>query len=366
MSGIGSGWLSLLVTVLGTLAGAARAAPAVTEHPMEPLAWRTALREGVEAAARDFSGELALYVRDVSTGEEYGYNASTPMYLSSTIKVAVMLEVLHQVDAGTLTLQTPILFKPEDVRDGMGPMAKVPPGTALPVRTLLDYMMVHSDNAAADLLMGHVGIDRVNASLERRGVRFGPLVTLLDDRRHVYGKLDPRGAEVTPSQVQELGRRGTLATRAKSLAETLSRSPAWAGSDLEAAFNSFYEEGVNSAPMSEMGQLLEQLARCEGLSPAMCEHAQALMRSCRTGQSRILAGLPDSASWAHKTGTQHRRACDVGILQLQKGRPIVVAACTRDFQQVSEAERLLARIGRTLTQAFQQATEASGGYSAPP
>jgi beta-lactamase class A len=360
--GIGSGWLSLFVTLLGTLAGAAPAAPAVSEQPT----WRAVLREGVETAAREFDGELALYVRDVTTGEEYGHNATTPMYLSSAIKVAVMMEVLRQVDAGALTLDTPIRFEPEDVRDGMGPMAKVSPGAVLPVRTLLEYMMVHSDNAAADLLMGQVGIDRVNAGLERRGVRFGPLVTLLDDRRHVYGKLDPRGTEVAPSQVRELGRSGTLSTRAQSLAETLSRSPAWAGSDLEAAFNSFYEEGVNSAPMSEMGRLLEQLSRCEGMSPAMCEHAHALMRSCRTGQSRILAGLPGTASWAHKTGTQHRRACDVGILQFQAGRPIVVAACTRGFRRVSDAEQVLARIGRTLTKAFGSTPVRSGRYSAPP
>ena len=338
--------------------------------------WATVLHEGVTAAVRDFPGELALYVRDLSTGEEYAYNAEVPMYLSSAIKVAVMLEVLRQVDAGALTLETPVRFGPEDVRDGMGPMAKVPLGIQLTVATLLEYMMVHSDNAAADLLIGQVGIDRVNAGLEQRGVRFGPLVTLLDDRRRVYGKLAPKGAEVTPPQVRELGRRGSLGARARSLSEVLGQSPAWGGNELEAAFRSFYAEGTNSAPMREVGRLLEQVARCEGLSAALCEHAQVLMRSCDTGRARIRAGLPDTAVWAHKTGTQHRRACDVGILELQEGRPIVVAACTRGFRRVPEAEQLLARIGRTLTVAFEAKASPTngmsptgtgrGGYSAPP
>jgi beta-lactamase class A len=348
--GIGSsGWPRLLVALLVTLTGAARAEP----RGPKPASWTSVLHEDITAAARDFHGELALYVRDIRTGETYAYNAGVPMYLSSAIKVAVMLEVLRQVDAGTLTLETPRVFGPEDVRDGMGPMAKVPTGTRLTVAMLLEYMMVHSDNAAADMLIGLVGIDSVNADLERRGVRFGPLVTLLDDRRRVYGKLAPEGAEVTPPQVRELGQRNSLASRAQGLSEVLGQSPAWSGHALEAAFRAFYAEGTNSAPMREVGRLLEQVARCERLSAASCERAQTLMRSCDTGRARIRAGLPDTARWAHKTGTQYRRACDVGLLEFQPGRPIVVAACTRGFRRVPDAERLLARVGRALTRAFE-------------
>ena len=357
--GIGNsgGWLSLLVTLLGATSGAA---PAVTEPP----AWHSVLGQDVEAAARDFDGALALYVRDLDTGEEYAFNASTPMYLSSAIKVAVMLEVLRQVDARTLALEQPIVFGPDDVRDGMRPLAKVPPGTPLTVATLLEAMMIHSDNAAEDLLIGQVGIDPVNAGLARRGVHFGPLVSLLEDRRHVYGKLDPRGAKLAPAQIHELGRTHSLASRAEALSRVLGHAPAWTASELESAFSAYYAEGTNSAPMREVGRLLEQVARCEGLSPAACERAKALLRRCDTGRARIRAGLPDTAVWAHKTGTQHRRACDVGLLEWKQGPSLVVAACVRDFRRVSEAERLLARIGRTLTRAFQRTPETADSVSA--
>jgi beta-lactamase class A len=348
----------LVVALLGTPAGAG---PRGSEPP-----WPAVLEQGVEAAARDFHGELSLYVRDVRTGAEYAHGAEAPMYLSSAIKVAVMLEVLRQVDAGTLALDTPVLFEPEDVRDGMSPLAKVAPGTRLPVATLLEYMMVYSDNAAADLLLARVGLDNVQAHLEARGVRFGPLVTLLDDRRRVYAKLDPRGAELSSTQVRELGTSHSLASRARHLSELLGQSPPWTGSELHAAFMAYYAEGTNSASMKQVGLLLDQLARCEGLSPTSCERALALMRSCRTGRGRILAGLPAGADWAHKTGTQHQRACDVGILHVTPDRPMVVAVCTKGFRQVSEAEALMARIGRTLTEAFLDTEAPAGGYSAPP
>lgn len=357
--GLGHGWVPLLlVALLGTQAGAG---PRVSEPP-----WLAVMKDGVEAAARDFDGQLTLYVRDVRTGEEYTWGADRPVYLSSTVKVAIMLEVLRQVDAGTLALDTPILFEPEDVRDGMSPLAKVKPGTRLPVATLLESMMVYSDNAAADLLLGRVGLGNVQANLERRGVRFGPLVTLLDDRRRVYAKLDPRGATLPSRKVRELGTSNSLASRARHLSELLGHTPAWTGPELHAAFLAYYGEQTNSAPMRQMGLLLDQLARCEGLSPALCERAQALMRQCHTGRGRILAGLPAGADWAHKTGTQHQRACDVGILRLRPDRPVVVAACTQGFRQVSDAEGLFARLGRTLARAFGGTPAAPERYSAPP
>jgi beta-lactamase class A len=75
------------------------------------------------------------------------------------------------------------------------------------------------------------------------------------------------------------------------------------------------------------------------------------MRGCHTGRGRIAAGLPKTATWEHKTGTQHRRACDLGILYLQPDHPIVIAACTRNFWHVSDAEQLFSRLGRILSTA---------------
>lgn len=142
-----------------------------------------------------------------------------------------------------------------------------------------------------------------------------------------------------------------LCRLAPSGAPPVSAVPAWSGRDLDRAFAAYYAEQVNSASMKEMGQLLGQVARCEGLSAESCARARTLMHSCRTGRGRIAAGLPGTAKWEHKTGTQHRRACDLGIVEFQPGRPIVIAACTRNFWRVADAERLLANLGAIISQA---------------
>ena len=335
---------ALLLTVL---APASAAAEALDERPGTP--WTSELPALVEEAAAAFDGELSLYVLDVASGDEYGYDADTPTYLSSAIKLAVMLEVLHQVERQQLHWDEVLEFGPEDIRDGMHRLGRVQPGARLTVETLLEYMMQDSDNAAADLLIRRVGLENVSAQLVSRGIQTGPVSSLLDERRRVYARLDPRARALTPGQVRALGTHDSLAARARFLSALMGQSPPWAGEALDAAFAAFYAERVNSASMREMGRLLAQVARCEGLGEEGCARAHALLRACRTGRGRISAGLPASAVWAHKTGTQHRRACDMGLLYLQPERPIVIAACTRNFWRVSDAERLFARLGRLIS-----------------
>jgi beta-lactamase class A len=337
------------VCILLFVALAAPSVEASRERPAAP--WTAGLHTLVDEAARDFDGELSLYVLDVESGEEYAYDADRPTYLSSAIKLAVMLEVLHQVDSQQLTWDERLELGPEDVRDGMHRLGQARVGERFSIATLLEYMMVDSDNAAADLLIQRVGVERVKAQLVARGIQTGPVSSLLEERRRIYSKLDPRAKELSANQIRSLGEQASPGSRARFLTTMWEDAPAWKGRDMDRAFGAYYAENVNSASMRGMGQLLGQIARCEGLSTESCARAHELMRSCRTGQSRIAAGLPKTASWAHKTGTQHRRACDLGILHLQSGRPIVIAACTRNFWGVGEAERLFARLGQIISNA---------------
>lgn len=338
--------------VVSLLIAAVLATPAPEAPGERPgTGWLSGLGPSVEEAASGFDGELSLYVLEVESGESYAYDADTQTYLSSAIKIAVMLEVLHQVELQQLSWDELLELRPEDLRDGMHRLGGARPGIRLPVATLLEYMMGDSDNAAADLLIRRVGLERIKAQLAARGIQTGPLLSLLEERQRIYARLDPRAQELAPAQIQALGQQASLASRARFLSELMEHSPAWAGRDLDRAFSSFYEEKVNSASMRQMGRLLAQVARCEGLSEEGCTRAHNLMRACRTGRGRIAAGLPKTAAWAHKTGTQHRRACDLGILELRPGQTIVIAACTRRFWHVADAERLFSRLGQLISDA---------------
>lgn len=334
------------------------AAPA---HP----AWQDRVRDRVADALRSFPGALSLYVQDLASGTELALDADAPTHLSSAIKVVVMLEALRQVDEGARRLDDAIVFTEDDVRDGVGPIRRGPPGRSFTLRELLVLMMDRSDNAAADLLMRWLGLDAVNRLPARRGVSFPPIDTLIGERRRVYAKLDPRGALLTPRQILSLGETPTTEERARLFSRLVGREPAFTRDDLLGAFQAYYRDQVNSASMRQVGALLAQTARCDGLSPSSCRLAETLLRDCTTGTHRIRAGLPADVDWGHKTGTQEQRACDVGILRPAPGRAIVVAACTRDFGTVPEAERLMRRIGAAVWEALGAPARAGGRLTAP-
>jgi beta-lactamase class A len=317
-----------------------------------PSPWAETLDAGVREVARGFAGEVSVFVQDVSTGEAYGFDADRPAYLSSTIKVVVALAVLRQVDAGQMALSNVIVTGPEDQRDGVGPLRASRPGARLTIAQLLELMLSRSDNEAADLLIGRVGVAALQSEVRQRGVDFGPFISLLEERRQVYGAMDPRGRDITPAQVRELGLTDSFEERALSFSRMVNHSPSFSAGDLGRAFEVFYSSGANSGSMRQMGLLLAQVARCDGLSPDSCERVQSLMRGCRTGSHRIRAGLPPGVGWAHKTGTQYRRACDVGFSSLAPHHAVVIAACARDFEQLPKAEAALAAIGRVTWNAF--------------
>jgi beta-lactamase class A len=304
-------------------------------------------------------------VRDLAADREYAEDADAPVYLSSTIKVVVMLEALRQIDAGELSLRDSVVFGPDDLRDGIGPLRRSSLGRSLSVRALLGLMMDESDNAAADLLMGILGMENVNRLPAARGAHFSLLVTLLDERRLVYGRLHPAGYGLTPEQVAKLREPPTLDAQAALFSSMIGRSPAFTGEDLAAAFGAYYARRINSASMRDMGKLLSQIASCEELSPVSCALARRLMASCATGANRVRAGLPPGVEWGHKTGTQVGRACDVGILYARPDRPIVIAACTRDFETVRDAERLMADVGRAVWKATSPDLEEADGRAPP-
>jgi beta-lactamase class A len=311
---------------------------------------------------RAHPGTLSLYVQDVASGEDYGYGADAPSYLSSTIKLVVALEVLRQVDEGTLALGQTLPLRTEDVRDGVGPLGPEAVGSWPRVDELLELMLVRSDNSAADRLIALVGEAQLDAEVARRGLHFGPLRSLLFERHLLYGLLDPRGAQLSGLQLRELGRHESLQARAEAFAQLVGEAPERYGAlDLVRAFEALYATGMNSAPAREMGALLAQVSRCEALSAASCERLHALMLRCRTGAARIRAGLPAPLPWAHQTGTQYQRACDVGFFLRAPGRPVVVVACARDFVRVPEAEAAFAELGRAVSEALGEGSPLPGG-----
>ncbi|MFY0990566.1 serine hydrolase [Halomonas sp. C05BenzN] len=316
--------------------------------------WKARLEARLATLEAGFDGEFGVVVRPLGGGEPFGWRADESWYLASLVKVPVAIELLARAEAGTLSLDERLVLHESDYVDGAGPTNWAPPGAELSLRDLLEPMLTVSDNTASDMLIGLLGLEAVNrraAAMTGEG-GLEPITTLVDVRRHVYAGLHPRAFELSGLDFIELQKRDDDAARLDWLAGRLGipRESLRLGS-LDAAFAAYYATGLNSGRLDAFAELLAALGEGRALGPAATARLLSTMERTTSGERRLEAGLGRELRFAHKTGTQHRRSCDAGILTLGEAadtRRLVIAACTRGEREVERAERVLAAIGRSI------------------
>jgi beta-lactamase class A len=323
--------------------------------------WYHTLKSDIARIEAAHAGQLGVFIKDLRTGEALSFRATEPWYVASGVKVPIALEVMRQIESGRISFDTKIRLAESDYVDGAGQTNSHPPGTFLSVRYLMEQMLVHSDNTASDLLIRLVGIDRVNAMVkEQIPSGFYPITTLADVRRLAFGVFHPGAMALKGRDFLVL----------KSLSEESRKLAALAGilrlgagqlraKNLGEAFSEYYETRLNSATLSSYGGLLENLESGKILhDPSSLRELGAIMTRVETGKRRIKAGLPATIAFAHKTGTQHARVCDMGTAwQREAGPKVVIVACVRNFASLIEAEKDLKSVG--------EAVYKSGVLSAP-
>lgn len=110
-------------------------------------------------------------------------------------------------------------------------------------------------------------------------------------------------------------------------------------------YRRFYETGVNRAPMKSVGELFEKMIRGDLVSERASEQMLELMTGARTSTHRLLGRLPRGTKVAHKTGSQYLRLCDLGVIFLPDGKPLICTVCTEEGE-VPKAEAVVAKLAR--------------------
>jgi beta-lactamase class A len=326
---------------------AALAAPAL--HAADD-GWQEKLQEGILSLNRGIQGEVGLYVKDLSSGEEYSFRGEEDWYLASGVKVPVAVELLKQVEGGKRSLEETVAFQADDLIDGSPILSGVKPGSWLSLRYLLEQMIIYSDNTATDLIIREIGLAAVNRGTSGISPGFHPITTLSDVRRITYSGIYPKALELKNADILRL-KSVREKKRVRALASILQEKEEDAREkSVGSAFSAYYAKKLNSAPLRAYGLLLEKVAEGKVLEPASRDLLIGIMERTATGVHRIRAAFRPGIVWAHKTGTQHGRICDFGYAwpKSERGRKVVIAACARDFPSVKKAERALRSVGEAI------------------
>ena len=111
-----------------------------------------------------------LCVREVDGDLEVTDGADELVATASVFKVAVALEVFRQASAGRLDPRERLLVGPEGRTPGPTGLSVFADEAELSVRDLVTMMLTVSDNAATDVLIDRVGLDRLHATLADLGL----------------------------------------------------------------------------------------------------------------------------------------------------------------------------------------------------
>jgi beta-lactamase class A len=272
----------------------------------------TALRTQLEQIRRPFPGDMSVYMKNLSTGEEIALDSDKVFETFSVIKLAIAAEVLHQVEQGKFSLSDRIPLTAANERLPSGVLYALDPGLTPTVKDLLTLMIIISDNEATDALADKVGRDKVTAYAHSLGLANTSIeFSDLDWDRTWLGTLVP-------------------SYRRASGDETVNFPfDRYSDQQVEDAFgHTIYHAGIyfGHSTTREIGRLLEMMATGKLVSKSASDLILGIMEKQQVND-RFPRYL-ENVRIAHKTGDgQPFIANDAGVLWVND-KPIVLVVFT--------------------------------------
>lgn len=253
--------------------GASLLLPATSRARTAPLDPASRLR-AIEHAS---GGRLGAFVLDTGSGRSFGWRADERFCHCSTFKLSLAALALHESDAGHLDLTETLPFSKADIVGYSPVVEKNLSAGRLSVLELARAVQITSDNAAANVLMRHLGGPEAVTRFWRQ----------IGDRTSRLDGYEP-SINVIPPGTEE------NSTTPRAMADTVRRIV--------------------------LGDVLSKNSRTL---------IQTWMAATQSGQNRIRAGIPADWRGYDKTGTGMRpgignKTNDLAVLMPPGGRcPLV-------------------------------------------
>jgi beta-lactamase class A len=295
-------FLLLLIAVLVCVPAIAQCCPEKPTAEKRQALWQK-LQEELGAIDKELDGVMGLAVKDLMSGETFFIHGDEIMPQASSIKIAVLANLYLQAQQGKLKLTDEYVVRASDLVTGSDIMLGLTPGvTRLTLRDLATMMVAVSDNSATNVLIGHIGMENVNAMLDTQGLHATRL------RRQMM--------------------------------------------DLKAAG----EGRENVSTPREMMTLLETIYRGKLLNKEMTADFIKVLSTHK--ESSLLQGLPDDAAAASKPGELEAVRNDSGII-LVKGRPYILCVMTTYLKDEKEGAAAIRKIAALTYSYFDRLARAS-------
>lgn len=153
---------------------------------------RLTLEERIEAELKSYDGTMGLYIDDLK-GNVITRFPDEKFETASTIKVYILAALFDAIEQGKASLKDMLTCEERFWIDGSGILGSLEVGTTLSVKNVATLMIIVSDNIATNMLIDYLGIDNINACIQKLGCKDTVLHNVLDFAKyHQLGTTTPR------------------------------------------------------------------------------------------------------------------------------------------------------------------------------
>ena len=299
----------------------------------------TELQQTIEELIKPVQGIMGVCVQDVASGQEIGVRLDEPLPMASVCKIPILVTAYRRHDAGKLDLTERIEITEATRCFGSGLFNAFDVGLRPTVHDLLLMMIVVSDNAATDLILGQLDAEEVTRTMQGLGLNHirvqRTIARLIGD---YFIALDPGLGEM------KFGEWDAFCERTPGLKER--------GEDADAIREAVNKSAAeqDTSTVRDMANLCAQIVRHECASPESCDAMLDILNKQQLN-GRLPRHLPPFTKFPHKTGTLGCGAVcnDAGILYLNGEPAAAVAVLSRDVRNLQyETETILAQLGRAV------------------
>lgn len=124
----------------------------------------------VNARLKDTKAQVSIYAKNLTTGAVYSLRGDDTVRTASTIKLPIMVECFFEASTGKLQLTEPIELLENEKVNGSGILQELSSGIKLPLRDMIELMIVLSDNTATNLILNRIGGNAVNERMAALGL----------------------------------------------------------------------------------------------------------------------------------------------------------------------------------------------------
>jgi beta-lactamase class A len=262
------------------------------------------LRQRLETRIAQVPGAVVgLSYRDLQSGDSLDIHADDSFHAASTMKVPVMIELFRMVERKELSLDQGIMLVNQfgsivdgspfsvDAGDDSDSLMYRKVGERVPVRELLERMIVRSSNLATNALIAIVGAERANATAHALGATHIKVLRGVEDQKA-------------------------------------------------------FDAGMSNTTTSrDLAALMSAIEQGRAASRSSCDAMRAILLR-QEFNDEIPAGVPAGTPVAHKTGSITAVLHDAAIVYPKGRPPYVLVVLTRNIPDEKVARGLIADLSR--------------------